>query len=394
MERAEIIINSGVSYDFEDYLAFKQRVLEAGVLRKEVRLREIQPVDPRTIVVDGKALTIGEGAYRDLVKRVVGSRKMSSRFDALAHPERQIRFLKMLINTVVPANETVVLGVNSETKSVVSILNSTRSLFSNKLFFDVFERTMNDVPGLQIRKMDYSAREGASITTLNKYWEFGYQREKFKSGVAFLNNPAGGIFVSPFNERVICTNGMVVHTAISSVSLVENTAPALREFLNTLPKLESLRHYEAKLTERIGVLEKTPASVAELAQVHRTVKNFVDNIGLDKETCRRRLNSLFPLSIVLSDYKAMGCDLNKMDVSCKREARTPVSAWDLINRITWLASNGQGYLPLSAGDSARLQAFAGTLALEHSFDHQRKVPALYDNIKFEALPVEAEPVFF
>ncbi len=387
-------MNTGRSYDHDDYLAFKKSVLEAGVLRKEVRLRDIQPVDGRSIVVEGKTVAISERAYRDLVKRVVGSKKMTSRYNNLAHPERQTQFLKMLINTVVPAGETVVLGVNPETKSVVSILNGSRPLFSNKLFFDVFERSMNDVPGLEIRRMEYSVRQGVSITTVNKYWEFGYQREKFKSGIAFLNDPAGGIFVSPFNERLICINGMVVHTALSSISLVENTAPALREFLNTLPKLDSMRQYETQLAERIKILEKTPVSVAELAHAHRTVKGYVDNIGLDKETCRQRLNSLLPLNLVLSDYKAMGCDLNKMDASCKREARTPISAWDLINRITWLSSNGNGYLPLTAGDSARLQAFAGILALEHSFDHQRKVPALYDNIKFEALPVEAEPVFF
>ncbi|MCS7084916.1 MAG: hypothetical protein RMM53_03760 [Bacteroidia bacterium] len=393
MERLQFV-NSHASYSYEDYLAFKQNVLEAGTLRKEVRLRDIRPLDWRTLVVEGKKVAVSESAFRDLVKRVVGSRKMTGRFDNIGHPEGQIRFLTMLINSVVPARETVVLGVNPDTKTVVSILPSARSLFSNKLFFDVFERTLNDMPGFEIRKMDYTARDGLSITTVNKYWEFGYQREKFKSGLAFRNDPSGGIFVNPFNERLICTNGMVMHSSSSAISLVENTAPAIREFLNALPKADSLRHYESKLAERIGLLERTPVSVAELSHAHRTVKSYVENFALDKSTSRRRLNSLLPLEMVLSDYKAMGCDLNKMDASCKREARTPLSAWDLINRLTWLASNGRDFLPISGGDAVRLQAYAGHLALEHPFDHLRKVPALYDNIKFESLPVDAEPVLF
>jgi hypothetical protein len=394
MERIEFLMERRTCYSAKDYEAFKTSVIEGGLLRKEVRLRDLTIRDERTIVVEGKAVAVSPSAYRDLVKHIIGSRKMTARHDELLHPERQVKFLQMLINTVVSRNETVVLGLSPETKSVVSILATARSMFSNKLFFDVFERTLNDVPGLEIRSMDYSPRNGVSITTINKYWEFDYQREKFKSGIAFHNRPDGGILVNAFNERLICINGMVIHTGLSSVSLVENTAPALREFLNALPKLDSLRQYESQLTQRIAILEKTPVSFAELSHAHRTVKGYVDQVGLDKQTCRQRLNSLLPVELVLDEYKALGCELNKMDLSCKREARTPLSAWDLINRLTWLASNGNGFLPLSPGDAARLQSFAGYLALEHNFDHQRKVPSLYDNIKFESLPVDAEPVFF
>jgi len=366
----------------EQFSTFKQGAMNSGVVRKVVFLNEIVIVNETTIMVKGAKFGMHAEAFKQLVKFIGLDSKILESIEKSLGEQVSQKLLDVMKHAIMSrdiAKQQVCLLVNTKTIEIVGIKKRAEGVLSNNAFFDLFEQTMNNHTGMQIKDMSVTPSGGITISVTNTNWEFnvpGVTDEVFQSGLTFINMHDKTIVV-PFNERLTCTNGMVTAENGLAITLTDDKAGSLEAFFSAVTKIQQNSQFEDEFKAQIRKLMSTQASYSEMLMCHKAlVYNVQDETNLE---VAETIESFIPVREMKQAYLAKNVDLNTLKASTHKTIRTMLTGWELVNALTDVASHPQREgLNLKYGNSIfELQRTAGRLAFKSPLDLENRVIQLF-----------------
>ena len=381
---ANLFNSNGVSQD--QYNQFKQKALNS-LVRRNVPIQDIILIDEKHVEYGGVPFEIDDIAFKSLVKFLGLSNTQMGVIAATLGEDVSKKLISMMQIALsgTEAKQTICMVINKKTLKIVDFTKSAGNILDNDAYFRLFEQTMNNHEGMQIKNMSLTSNGNIEISVLNNNWEFnvggkgtGLNDEYFKSGLVFINTPTQTI-VNPFNERLVCTNGMTVSTQGLSIILKKSDGEkAVSSFFDVVTNLKGVANFEEEFKKRIILMMDTQASYAELVDVRQNVEYHVANFN--EPDVRETVESFIPTREMKQAYLAKNIDLNLVDNKKYKSIRTMYTVWELVNKLTDLSSHPQRYgLQLSQGNSSifQLQKKAGELAFKERYDLDSSFPQLF-----------------
>lgn len=372
----------GENISQEQYNAFKQKALNHSVIRKIVSYRDLTLISDSIVEFAGVQFIMTDNAFKSLVKMLgLSNGVMQTITNKLGEDvsQRLLSMMKTAMSGEVEKN-TVCLLIDKNTTKIVGFTKSAESVLSNNAYFTLFEQTMDNHKGMHIKNMSITEEGNIEISVLNDNWEFnvgGLKDEYFKSGLVFINTPSSTI-INPFNERLVCTNGMVVSHEGLSLILKNADKGSVNGFFDAVRNLKGTINFEQEFRQRIIKMMDTQASYAELLDVRQTTEYHVANME-DPDT-RATVESFLPTQYVHRAFLDQKVDINSIDKKNYAKIRTMLTVWDLVNKLTDLSSHPTQYgLMLKNGDSSifQLQRKAGELSFKKQYDLECAVQQIF-----------------
>jgi len=291
--------------------------------------------------------------------------------------------LLSMMKTALGATEDknkVCLLIDQKSSKIVGFTKSASTVLSNNAFFSLFEETMNNHSGMNIKNMGITEAGNIELSVTNDKWEFnvgGLNDEYFKSGLVFINTPNSTI-VNPFNERLVCTNGLISPEKGMSMILKNTDANSVSGFFDTVRNLKGVANFEIEFKNRIIRMMATQASYAEVLSVRKTVEYSVAN--MKDPDVRDTVETFIPTMYIKQAFMEQKMDLDIVDSSSYAKIRTHLNVWELVNKLTDLSSHPVQYgLTLLSGNSSifELQRNAGKLAFKKQYDLECAVKQIF-----------------
>jgi len=321
-----------------NYDKFKQEVLSKKIGRKAVSLSEIRLISDSAIEINGLALALTPQGFASLLKIVGISKKLRSNL----MKQYGASFADNLISTLGKAmgqtKGNVVLLIDMLRKRVVNIVTSSESMISNETYFSNVERVIND-SNLEIDSMVVRDNGGFAISTVGDNSEWGLSgvesSESFKFGLNFDNDPVKGTRLMPYNQRLICTNGMIGQGFVG-VHQLHNNKDSWDAFYHKIDVLKKDNFKPLEFSSTLVSVMTADASIDELTTARNLIKANSKITDLE-------LEMYVPIGSTEDAYKSNGKLIDEFNKDQKKNAATDVSYWELINGITDFASHNYGY---------------------------------------------------
>jgi len=174
--------------------------------------------------------------------------------------------MTMLKGSKSSKNDTrVTLLANPRTMVIDDILPAGTAAISNAAFID-FTTGIIDKYDLKPTQFGTDELGGVVINTINDRNMFeieGMKDENFYGGVTFSNVPGEGLVVSPFLERLICTNGMTSRMHEDTYKLSSLDPETVNEFNSSMADLASIGFQPMGLFNNVRKASMTQASLSE-----------------------------------------------------------------------------------------------------------------------------------
>lgn len=363
---------------------YEQKVLmalNAQPIRKTVLISEIKIVDINAIEWSGNVVKMTDAAFNQFCK-IIGvpvtfQRKVGDLFDE----QKQINFLNNIRKAVAQADsgKTVTLVVNKIERKIVGVMREDRQLISNKGFLDTVGQVV-DKGKLIVNEFAVNDKTGEIIintTNPNGLFDIeGVKDETHIGGVSFSNSMKNGFLVTPYTNRLVCTNGMIVKGFDDDdINMTNIDHDSMNNFWNKLKQLMKNGFKPLKFDERALKAMNTPSSLDEMEKATRAIMNTLSNQFEVKD-----IQSWIPLQETLNRFHAAGIDTQSFNSSQFKNARTGTSVWDIIQSITHFSSHDNGF---NLTDYARmqLQMAAGQLFGKASYDMENVIASPFNSLK-------------
>lgn len=368
--------------DHKSYLEFKEKALNSGIVRKVMKISELTILNETTIEYKNIPFEITPEAFKALIRLCgLGTGAFEKITAALGDKiSKQVVSMMQTAMATVSDKNTICMLVNQKNAKVVSFAKSAEGILSNAAYFKLFEDVMNNHAGMHIKNIAVTENGNIEISVLNEDWEFnvgGLNDEYFNSGLVFINTPDATI-INPFNERLVCTNGMISTQAGMSLILRNTDAEHVNGFYDAVRNLKGVLNFETEFKNRVLRMIDTQASYAELHHIRQNVEYHVADYT--NPDTRATVESFIPLMDVQRAFMAHLIDLHKVDHKQWKKIRTPLTVWELVNKLTDLSSHPKQYgLQLNGGNSSifQLQKTAGELAFKPMYDTEDPVKQIF-----------------
>ncbi len=369
------------------YDLFKKQTLESGIIRKTITYGQFKLLSEQFIeLITGETKTIFEisaEAFKDLIKLSGLSNTQFNKINATLGEKAGQNLLKLMQTALSsePGKNTLCMLVNKNTTRVEGFVKSAQGVLSNQAFFALFEDVMNNHKGMEIKNMSVSNNGNVEISVLNKNWEFnvaGLNDEFFHSGIALINTHDATI-INPFNERLTCTNGMVVTEKGLSLILKNSDSEKVNGFYDAVRNLGGVLEFETAFKQRVIRMMNSVASYAELKECHGAVSYEV--VDMMNPENRNVVESFLPVREIQDAFMLQHrVNLSEVDKKMYKKIRTNLTVWDLVNNLTDLSSHPEKYgVNLRQGNSSvfNLQKKAGEISFKENYDLEMTVPQIF-----------------
>jgi hypothetical protein len=347
--------------------AFNQAKAEAvtnQLIRKEITLSEFNVIDNNHIQIDGTAIEVTDKAFGKLLGRLRIPKAFAKRFSAGFGNDGLRQLVQMMKTAKSSANDqTVTLLVDPSTRKITDILPAGYASISNESFFDFSTRYI-DQYGLGVTHVGSDPYGGSQINCVSQDGIFsvpGMKDEVFQTGVTFRNTPTRGLEVSPFLNRLICTNGMTSTSFAENYGLHSLNDKSINEFNEHMIRMASTGFQPVGLADTIRKAHNTDASLAEMQKAVSSILSTDNRVDYDY------IQRYLPLDRATKAYETLGADPNTFTQMQLKNAKSGMSVWDVVNGITNFASNDTRY---NIGDQkmANLMVTAGNILTKKTFD--------------------------
>lgn len=335
-----------------DYETFKNAALENSILRIPASFGEFEFVDSSHLELKCRLFTVSPQAIRDISGILGMAANSLKNIDKTLGKAISIAIYNNMLRVHAKKDKNELLFVIRRNGEIVRVMNRKSAVFSNKTFFEMAERVIESGK-LDVHEMCINPEGELVIRTRGKDTEFqvmGFRDEVFESGLSIANTHFG-LDVDPYMHRLVCSNGMVTKQFEECISLKSSDNRAMNFFFDKLYRLEERKFKSAGFSRKVKEAIETPASVYELMGA---VKLLKENAEISKE----EVDSFIEYKQTFRDYMNLGIDLEKVSVAKKRNARSGVSMWKVINGITDFASHNYGY---KLKNNVDLQVQAGNM---------------------------------
>jgi hypothetical protein len=366
----------------EQYNEFKEKALNHSIVRRVISFKDLTLISDSIIEYSGVQFQMTENAFKSLVKILgLSNGVMETITKQLGESvtNKLLSMMKVAMSSDTSKN-TICILVDKKTSKIVGFSKSAQSILSNNAYFTLFEQTMNNHTGMHIKNMGITENGNIEISVLNDNWEFnvgGLSDEYFKSGLVFINTPDSTI-INPFNERLVCTNGMVVSDNGLSLILKNGDANSISGFFDAVRNLSGTINFEKEFKNRIIKMMDTKASYGEVLSVRKNVEYHVSNIS--HPDVRASVEQFIPTQYIHRSFLDQKVDIYKIDSKNYAKINTMLTVWDLVNRLTDLSSHPVKYgFELQHGNSSifELQKAAGNLSFKKQYDLECAVKQIF-----------------
>ena len=347
--------------------AFQARKAEAvrnEVMRKEISLSEFNVIDNTHIEVDGVKIELTPFAFKRLLGRLRIPTAFAKRFETGFGSDGLQQLVQMMKTMKSSKNDqTVTLLVDPRAKKVTNILPAGYASISNEAFVDFAEGYINQY-GLEVKDFGSDPNGGATINCVSPNSVFsvpGMSDEVFNTGVTFRNTPTRGLEVSPYLNRLVCSNGMSSTAFSETYSLHELSDKAINEFNEHMITMASTGFQPVGLADKIKAANETDASIAEVQRAMSAILSTDKTI--DYDYAQRYL----PINRVMKAYSDVGAEPSTFTTKQLQNAKSGLSVWEVVNGMTNFASNDERYA-LNDHKTGNLMVTAGNLLMKKNFD--------------------------
>lgn len=343
---------ANIIYTQDQFLSFKDQILGKTIAKKRVSLSEIQIITDSVARYADLTFKLDKAAFSSLMRILGISKQLRNKLIK----DFGTNFVEKLIEIMSARTQghkaELIMLVDVKKKTILQFSQGERTMISNSSYLSEVEHIV-DQYGLQITDMHERANGGFSISTLapNTEWGIkGMKDEFFKFGLNFENDPVKGTRLAPFNQRLICTNGMTTTEMLGSTEII-NTRDSWENFFATINGMKKNNFRPAEFASLVKGSANVKASVAELENARNLIKAnsaFTEN----------ELEMYMPYKETEYAYAKANMDINLFNKHQKQNAQSAVSYWDLINDITYISSNVTG---AGVKNQDKLQMYAGRL---------------------------------
>ena len=346
---------------------YQDRKIEAiqnQILRKEVNLSELEVVDNTHIRVDGVTIELSQKAFAKLLGRLRIPKAFAKRFEDGFGQDGLRQLVQMMKTMKVSKNDQMVtLLVDQKERNISDILPHNYASISNESFLNFTENYI-DQYGLEVTHMGSDPRGGVTINTVspNSLLQVpGMKNELFHTGVTFRNTPERGLEVSPFLNRMVCTNGMTSTAFSETYGLHQLSDKNINEFNEHMLRMASTGFQPIGLADTIKKASYTNASVAEVEQALSRVLNVDKNIPYEY------MQRYIPLDRIAKAYDMKGVNTAELTGKQRSTANSGLTVWELVNGITNFASNDTRF-NLNDNTRGNLMVNAGNILMKKEYD--------------------------
>jgi hypothetical protein len=336
--------------------SFKEDAIRKQPIRKRILLSDLKFHTMDCVEYAGVMLGLNRQGLKDIIKIIGFSVSGGSELKKSVGEESAINILNALKNVTGTIKREVTIAVTPDRVITKVSPNSSSSLISVETYFDTFEKLANN-HNLEIQSTSFNSESGTvSISALASNHEFqvgNISDEVFRTGLSFSRNMEG-IQADPYMHRLVCTNGMVTRQFEESFKLRNMEPKMWEEFYTHLDRIEKSGFVPKTFSQAV---ERSMNSRASLAELERGVTLLTGSSNIPEG----ELEIFFRgLKHTYSKFHSAGIDTTKLTVDQKRNSRTALTHWDVINGITDFASHNYGY-EKKANSDRHLQLQAGDL---------------------------------
>jgi hypothetical protein len=340
-----------------NYEAFKTNAISKQPLRKTIQLRDLRFITMDAVDYCGVTLGINRSGLKDIVRIIGFSVTGQSKMENTVGEETSINILNALKNAISGSNLEITISVTPDRVITRATRSGEKSsLISVQTYFDTFERMANSHK-LDIKFANFNEQTGAiaiqAISDGKEHQIGGFKDEVFSTGLSFSRTDEG-IQADPFMHRLVCTNGMVTRQFEESFKLRSMEPKMWTEFYQHLDRIEKNEFVPQQFNQSVQRSMNTPASLSELENGCSLLTGASKIPEGELEIFFRGLKNTY------NRFHNSGIDTAKLTLEQKKNLRTGVKHWDLINGITDFASHNYGY-DKSANADRHLQVRAGDL---------------------------------
>ena len=342
----------------------KDEAIRNEVMRKEISLSEFTVLDNTHIEVDGVKIELTPFAFKRLLGRLRIPTAFAKRFsdgfgtDGLQQLVQMMKTMKSSKN-----DQTVTLLVDPREKKITNILPAGYASISNEAFIDFAEGYINQY-GLEVKDFGSDPNGGATINCISPNGVFrvpGMSDEVFNTGVTFRNTPTRGLEVSPYLNRLVCSNGMTSTAFSETYGLHELTDKSISEFNDHMISMASTGFQPVGLADKIKMANNTDASIAEVQRAMSAM------LSTDKKIDFEYMQRYLPINRVMKAYSDIGAEPSTFTTKQLQNAKSGLSIWEVVNGITNFASNDTRY-NIDDHKTSNLMVSAGNLLMKRNFD--------------------------
>lgn len=333
----------------------KAETLNAQALRKTVPVREITVINDTTIEFGGKRLEITKQAFKNLMSIIGMSQTFAKKFETLFDSTAKANFINQIKNAMAAQMNEITMVVSPLQRKVVGFSKQATDLISHDRFLNLADQLI-DQHGLEVTNWGIAPDGNVTINAFNPKAEFGIsglKDEVFNSGLTMSNGPLTGIEVSPYVNRLWCTNGLTTSFAKDSYQLQNLTPESMENFFQHMAELRRNGFVPTDFSDTVNRAVITPASLWELERGHNMIKKHVGE----------RADSWIPLNENRSAYSQLGLNPLEFSGDQKKRARSNQSIWSLVNSITHVGSHAAEQLAfdMTDADNTNLMVNAGNI---------------------------------
>ncbi len=348
----------------EQYNKAKAEAVSNQLIRKEINLSEFNVIDNNHIQIDGIAIEVTDKAFGKLLGRLRIPTAFAKRFTAGFGSDGLRQLVEMMKTAKVSANDqTVTLLVDPSTRKITDILPAGYASISNESFFDFSTRYI-DQYSLGVTHVSSSPYGGSQINCVSQNGVFqvpGMKDEIFQTGVTFRNTPTRGLEVSPFLNRLICTNGITSTSFAENYGLHSLNDKNINEFNEHMIRMAATGFQPVGLADTIRKAHNTDASLAEMQRATSALLSTDERVDYDY------IQRYIPLARATKAYEQAGADPNTFTQMQLKNAKSGMSVWDMVNGLTNFASNDQRY-QIAESKMGNLMVTAGNILTKNQFD--------------------------
>jgi len=340
-------------------LTRKEESLNAQALRKTVPVRDIKLIDEKTIEYQGHRIGITNGAFKSLMKIIGMSKQFADRFERLFNAEAKAQFINTVKNAMASNRgnlSQITLVLNPVSKLIVNFTKHSNELISNSQFIENAEEIIDRG---KFGVVNWTTDPGTGIITINAFnpnasWAVpGDEKEVFQAGITLKNSPITGFQVSPYVNRMWCTNGLTTSLAADTYNLTSLTADSMEKFNEYLRDLAKRQFMPTEFDSLVNKAKNTAASLKEMQWAHKLIKDA---------GAGDRADNWIPLAQNELAYSRAGVSTSELNSKELANATTDQSIWSIVNGVTHFATHGQDIVEgVQAHDGTRLMVQAGNI---------------------------------
>ena len=342
----------------------KDEAIRNEVMRKEISLSEFNVIDNTHIEVDGVKIELTPFAFKRLLGRLRIPTAFAKRFETGFGSDGLKQLVQMMKTMKSSKNDqTVTLLVDPRAKKVTNILPAGYASISNEAFVNFAEGYINQY-GLEVKDFGSDPSGGATINCVSPNAIFtvpGMTDEVFNTGVTFRNTPTRGLEVSPYLNRLVCSNGMSSTAFSETYGLHELTDKSIEEFNQHMITMASTGFQPVGLADKIKAANDTDASIAEVQRAMSAM------LSTDKKIDFEYMQRYLPINRVMKAYSDIGAEPSTFTTKQLQNAKSGLSIWEVVNGITNFASNDEKY-NIDDHKTGNLMVSAGNLLMKKNFD--------------------------